>query len=189
MTTIPSLDSIFEQASTTSSPSPLPLASDKQLAYIISLASQRDLAASSQAALIQHTVSLATTNPAKVTKAAASTIIDKMVHLPYLNTKTAQSPAKKVGLEPGYYLMNDSFFKVVRSPQSGNLYAKQYIDGVWEYASGAVYQLKKADAQQLTLEDAKKFGSIYGTCIVCGRTLTDEGSIAAGIGPVCAAKF
>jgi hypothetical protein len=186
MTTIPSLDSIFEQASTTSSP--LPLASDKQLAYIISLASQRDLAASSQTALIQHTVSLATTNPAKVTKAAASTIIDKMVRLPYLNTKTAQSPAKKVGLEPGYYTLDTDVFKVVRSPQSGNLYAKKFTPAGFEYAQGMVPKIIKGGAK-LTLEEAKAYGKLYGTCVICARTLTDEQSIEIGVGPVCLAKW
>lgn len=42
---------------------------------------------------------------------------------------------------------------------------------------------------KLSLEDAKKFGQIYGVCCMCGRTLTDEESIANGIGPICAGKF
>ena len=42
---------------------------------------------------------------------------------------------------------------------------------------------------KMSLADAKKFGALYGTCCVCGRTLTDEVSIEAGIGPVCAQKF
>jgi hypothetical protein len=40
----------------------------------------------------------------------------------------------------------------------------------------------------MTVEEAKAFGLLYGRCIVCGRTLTDEKSIADGIGPICAAK-
>lgn len=38
---------------------------------------------------------------------------------------------------------------------------------------------------RLTLEEAKKFGALYGTCCICGRTLTNELSIHIGIGPVC----
>lgn len=43
--------------------------------------------------------------------------------------------------------------------------------------------------QRMTIEEAKEFGAIYGVCCVCGATLTDEGSIAAGIGPVCSGKW
>lgn len=45
-----------------------------------------------------------------------------------------------------------------------------------------------AAARRLSLEEAKQFGKIYGFCVKCGATLTDEKSIAAGIGPVCASK-
>lgn len=74
---------------------------------------------------------------------------------------------------------------------SGNKYAKLLIveDGVgrFQYAPGAVRKL--SDATLMTLEEAKSFGALYGVCCVCAATLTDERSIAAGIGPVCAARF
>lgn len=57
----------------------------------------------------------------------------------------------------------------------------------FEYAPGFVYELRPEHA--LTFEQAKEFGCLYGSCAVCGRTLTNEDSIAAGIGPVCATKF
>lgn len=38
---------------------------------------------------------------------------------------------------------------------------------------------------RLTIEEAKQFGSLYGTCCICGRMLTNELSIHLGIGPVC----
>lgn len=38
---------------------------------------------------------------------------------------------------------------------------------------------------RLSLEQAREFGALYGTCCVCARTLTNELSIALGIGPVC----
>ena len=38
---------------------------------------------------------------------------------------------------------------------------------------------------KLTLEQAREFGALYGTCCVCGRTLTNELSIHLGIGPKC----
>jgi hypothetical protein len=39
------------------------------------------------------------------------------------------------------------------------------------------------------LNAAIAYGKRYGKCSVCARTLTDEASIARGIGPVCAANF
>lgn len=42
--------------------------------------------------------------------------------------------------------------------------------------------------EKMSLEQAQAFGKLYGFCCVCGRTLTDERSIEAGIGPVCAGK-
>jgi len=34
-----------------------------------------------------------------------------------------------------------------------------------------------------------KYGKLAGRCCSCGRELTDDDSIEAGIGPVCARKF
>jgi hypothetical protein len=36
---------------------------------------------------------------------------------------------------------------------------------------------------------ARAFGKAWGICTVCGRTLTDDDSIARGIGPICASNF
>jgi hypothetical protein len=36
---------------------------------------------------------------------------------------------------------------------------------------------------------AVAFGKAWGICTVCGRTLTDDDSIARGIGPICADKY
>lgn len=55
------------------------------------------------------------------------------------------------------------------------------------YEAGAVRKL--SEDTLLPLEEAQKFGRLYGVCCACGRVLTDENSIAAGIGPICADKF
>lgn len=39
------------------------------------------------------------------------------------------------------------------------------------------------------LAAAKKFGKLSGRCCSCGRELTNDGSIEAGIGPICAGRF
>lgn len=92
----------------------------------------------------------------------------------------------------GMYRMDGAIFKVqVAHHGSGKPYAKRLVqDGeTWsfEYAPGAIRTLHSG--HRLTLEQAKEFGALYGTCCVCGRTLTNEASIEAGIGPICAGKF
>lgn len=93
----------------------------------------------------------------------------------------------------GMHRLDGRIYKVQRAVHgSGHLYAKRLVedgDGGWtfEYAAGAIRNL--SESTRMTLEEAKEFGTLYGTCCVCGRTLTDENSIAAGIGPVCAGKF
>lgn len=112
-------------------------------------------------------------------------------HVPAQRTKT---PAAE-----GMYRKAGSIYKVQKAVHgSGRNYAKRLVEtGVkdpktgknkwrFEYAQGFVYELRPEHA--LTIEQAKEFGALYGTCCVCGRTLTREESIEAGIGPVCAAK-
>jgi hypothetical protein len=95
-------------------------------------------------------------------------------------------------LEDGMYrLPNGDILKVQHAVHgSGRQYAKRLVPPAefggkaeFEYAPGAMRVL--APEHRMSLEDAKAFGALYGTCCVCGRTLTDEKSIAAGIGPVC----
>jgi hypothetical protein len=94
--------------------------------------------------------------------------------------------------QDGWYQKGADIFKVQRAVHgSGNLYAKRLVvtgpgEASWEYAPGMVRLLTEAD--RLTVEAAASFGRLYGVCAVCGRTLTDEGSIEAGIGPVCINK-
>ncbi|UOW93026.1 hypothetical protein SEA_CAIB_42 [Gordonia phage CaiB] len=90
----------------------------------------------------------------------------------------------------GFWAMDGDVFKVqIAVHGSGRPYAKVMVDGVWDYARGAVARIRRGEATPLTLEAAAEHGHLYGSCICCGRTLTDEGSIAAGIGPVCAKKY
>ena len=64
---------------------------------------------------------------------------------------------------------------------------KCYAKPKFVYSQGSISSLTKED--KMKIEQAKKFGEIYGCCCVCGRALTDENSIEAGIGPICANKF
>lgn len=142
----------------------------------------------------------------------ASATIDWLKRQPVV-APAAAVPAKDTEREhaeridsDGMYTMDGVIYKVQRAVHgSGQLYAKKLVpverdnveieDGVWksvtihrfEYAPGIVTQLRPE--HRLSLEQAKAFGRLYGICVRCGATLTDETSIAAGIGPVCAGRL
>ena len=99
----------------------------------------------------------------------------------------AAAPAAEV-TEGIYRTAAGKVFKVQKAVHgSGKLYAKELIDGSFVYAPGAIRKLRVED--KMTLAEAQEYGRLYGVCIVCGRTLTDESSIEAGIGPTCVKKF
>jgi hypothetical protein len=64
-------------------------------------------------------------------------------------------------------------------------YGKQAPDGL--YKGDIQDQLKAILADPFEAQVA--YGKLTGTCGTCGRILEDEESVAAGIGPICAAKF
>jgi hypothetical protein len=112
-----------------------------------------------------------------------------------------------VQITEGMWKLGDRIFKVqVAHHGSGRLYGKELIittvedvadDGEtvkfhhhdWKVIKGAVRKLSEEGGRKMTLQEAKEFGALYGFCCNCGRILTDEKSIEAGIGPVCAQKF
>lgn len=106
--------------------------------------------------------------------------------------KAAAPVVATVTVVEGWYVLEDRIYKVQKAVHgSGHLYAKVLteIDGrwSWEYAPGAIKTL--VAARPLTVEEAAKYGSLYGICVVCGAPLTDEDSIARGIGPICSGKL
>lgn len=111
-----------------------------------------------------------------------------------------EAPAQpSAELEDGFYELpgidvNDPAFRIVKVQHavhgSGNQYAKELNVGTgkFEYVAGLISKVR-AEGTNLSLERARELGQLYGICVRCGATLTDEDSIAAGIGPVCATKF
>jgi len=105
---------------------------------------------------------------------------------------TALMAAPMLSLE-GMHKVNDTVYKVQRAVHgNGRVYAKQLTvlstgEFQFEYAPGAIRFLTQDT--RMSVEDAAAFGHLYGRCVQCGRTLTDEDSIARGIGPVCASYF
>ena len=93
----------------------------------------------------------------------------------------------------GMYRDADSgtIFRVVKSRESGRLYAKRLTvlnanSASFSYDGGAIYRIKPE--WRMSLDEAKAWGRQYGICCVCAADLTDPKSVAAGIGPVCAKR-
>lgn len=142
-------------------------ASDKQVAFLTSLVSER---------VFEGAVDFAT-----LTSAGASDLIGQL-----LNAPRKSSPASPRITEEGVYQTADGeIYRVQASRESGNLYAKRLnvFEGGFEYEQGAVRKLSPSD--RLSVEQAKALGVQYGFCVVCGILLTDPKSVQQGIGPVC----
>lgn len=107
---------------------------------------------------------------------------------------TGGAPEAKRIVEDGMYQTPDGTILKVQIAHhgSGNLYAKQLFinpetkKATFRYAAGALREL--TPEMRMTLEQAKAFGRLYGVCCKCGAILTDEQSIADGIGPICGSK-
>lgn len=112
-----------------------------------------------------------------LTSADASALIEKL--LKFSNTG---SPI----VEEGMYRRNDEIFRVQRSLETGNFYAKKLdvVEMKFIYAQGAIKFLNAS--HKMSLDEAKAFGVETGFCCVCAKFLTDAKSVANGIGPVCA---
>lgn len=172
------------------SPSTRRLASDKQVAFLRSLLNDK-----------QHDFSQEDVGPLEALSAnVASMMIDRLLRCPRLApvAQEAAQPAKQpIVVVPGFYAVGDEIFKVQPSRSNPErAYAKVLVVEVeettrsvrWEYAAGAMGRIAR-DGRALTIDEAKAFGKTHGFCMVCARLLTDEASVEAGIGPVCAKKF
>jgi hypothetical protein len=164
-----------------------PVLSEKQAALIAKLTNEKQGAAEA----IATACDLAgVAEASQLPKHVASKLIDVLFGLPRATVTTANS-----AIEAGMYQLADgAIYKVQLAVHgSGHLYAKRLVPGEFgekasfEYEAGAIRKLTAAD--RMSLEAAKAFGALYGTCCVCGRTLTDERSIEAGIGPVCSGRL
>ena len=169
----------------------LNLATDAQINFIINLTEQitgiRDsikdvsregFTKGEASEMIERLIPVA--NEAKRERAASR--IAMAAHFPEVKAQTIES------ITDGMYLKDDVVYKVQIAKQgSGRLYAKILTDSGFEYAPGAMRDLRAE--HKMTLDQAKEYGKLYGVCCVCSRDLTDEHSIAAGIGPICAKKF
>lgn len=174
-----------------------PNASEKQISFIKVLLDERDFFSLDD---IDRTVARKVMAGEPIRGHQASRLITNLKVTAYSSKvssngfqKDRAKPEPKPELEAGIYLRDDVVYKVQRAVHgSGRMYAKALVvdefgSARFEMAKGAIFKL--APEHRMTLEQAKEFGAVYGVCCRCGATLTDETSIEAGIGPVCAKSF
>lgn len=105
--------------------------------------------------------------------------------------------------EVGIYRVGDQIFKVLPSRSSDRHYAKELTGFHWEdrlpaadksgaplkfvYAKGAMRMIRPE--HRVSLDFEKAFGQLTGSCIDCGKLLTDPKSIDYGKGPVCSDNY
>ena len=105
-------------------------------------------------------------------------------------------------LEPGIYMDGEgAIWKVQSNKAKTSVYAKVWVShsgerltlggerthGEWEYVPGGLRSV--VSARRMTLDEAKQFILIYGSCVRCGRALKAAESVERGIGPVCVTYF
>lgn len=162
---------------------PVARATDKQVSLIKRLVGERDLGG-------QAIEDLVTGRLEDLAPKQASAVIDRLFQMP---KKVATAKAPEFVHASGIYQVGTEIFKVYWNQGKTHMLAKRLVvtgpgEATFEYA-GAAGRFVPAEVAPMTLEQAKAFGAIYGVCCNCGATLTDETSIEAGIGPVCAKRF
>lgn len=182
-----------QQALFINSPKPA-AASDKQVAFVKKLLAEKDLRGTGYDAPVWTTgvelngeLAVAYNH---MTKRGASAVIDALMALPRKKAVSSVPSSQPGEVEDGIYFKNGDVLKVQTAVHgSGRKYAKILIKatGKFEYRPGLIRSLSAH--HKMTLEQAKEYGALYGMCCNCGKTLTNEDSIEAGIGPVCAKKF
>ncbi len=180
-------------------------ASEKQLAFILSLANDRVLPAhDSLDTPVGTDANLddlweVTDGTGTTVKAVASVLIRWLLELP----KKAKAPAPTATPQPevpaGRYAVTSDkdgvtrFYRVDRPTEgrwAGYTFVKvQASDELHRVGKDVAAWVLAAIAKATPQAASKLYGQEIGCCGVCGRTLTDETSRANGIGPICAAKY
>lgn len=122
-------------------------------------------------------------NEHKLSKATASAKISKYMAMPSVRKAFSSTPE----LDEGMYRVGETIYKVYRTRETNRLVTKTLTEEGFEYSGMKPLATIKPE-HRMTLDEAKEYGKVTGTCCVCAAKLTNEKSIAAGIGPVCGGR-
>jgi hypothetical protein len=103
-------------------------------------------------------------------------------------TPVAVWSPSKVLVEVGAY-NHDGVVYSVRKSTYGKLRAYKWDANYkkWVWAGRVVYDI--TPDERLSLADAMRFGAQTGSCVHCGRSLTDPESVRYGLGTVCIKRY
>jgi hypothetical protein len=170
------------------------LATEKQAKYMISIAHRpsvtHEMRASLQIRLEQG-----------FARSAASAFITKYKDIPIAaedavgpTASSAEEVRSTAKISDGRYAVEEDgvlkFFKVKNGRKAGYVFLDIQASDDWH----AVRNVTRIRSILATIAEVGehaamvRYGHELGVCGRCGRTLTDEASRAAGIGPVCASK-
>jgi hypothetical protein len=179
---------------------PKRLATERQVDYLVSLADRAGWEVEDTKVTKPEGTEVELT---ALSVGVASELIDELRKAPR-SRSAKRNPNIKI-TEDGMYRLDGEIYKVqVAVHGSGHLYAKRLVidyaavrdadgnitaPGQGHYERDASAMAKLLPEHRLTVADAKGFGDLYGMCIRCAATLTDEESIAAGAGRICRGKI
>jgi hypothetical protein len=152
-------------------------ATERQISYAQSLLATRAVSDLFRASLGDLTA---------LSKSEISSVIDSLRSFPYA-PRESSTTAPVVALEVGVYFKEGVVYRVKLSQATGRPYATKLVGGSFQYDPSYIRAISADD--KMTLEQACDYGLQFGVCVACGRELTDEVSVARGIGPVCARRF
>lgn len=200
-----------DHGTTTARPAQAEPATEKQVAYLRTLLTERagiEPAEAIRASLNADRVA-GTLGKRQVSKAIDSLLqIPKAAQLPGdVKLPAGNAPIDLLDALPaGRYFVADTFVRVDRPGKGsfeGFVFVKRLPFG--PDSDGIRFALLNPKARTVKVDDgfrnlldalladpskaAVEYGHRTGSCCICGRTLTDPASIAAGIGPICAGKF
>lgn len=134
----------------------------------------------------------------ELSMAKASEWINKLKRLPYAPKEDEEAAGVWTEVPAGRYAIENAEgvlrFYVVDRPDRGRWAGYTFLSVM---ASDELHPIKDHSAKYVILQQIEadpmaaltRYGREIGVCGVCGRTLTNEDSRAAGIGPVCAGRI
>jgi len=171
-----------------------PTATEPQLGWARRLRDGKDLSSLSEEQQDWLATADFDTYPSELPKSRLSTVIEKLVSLPWEKRKAVDS-----GLDDGRYGVENvpghknkvSFFQL-RTPKEGDWKGYQFTDQIVGHGKryGVVDVKTRMKIHSLIKEQGAneclmRFGVEFKHCGRCGRELTDDTSRAWGIGPDC----
>jgi Family of unknown function (DUF6011) len=171
-------------------------ATEKQLDFIKSLASERDWQSGLNGNDYERCFDTVCDGSKFVGKAEASDLISALLALPKVATPFAEK-ASGQNVPEGYYAIDIDdtvkFYRVDR-PTEGKWAGRTFVS---VQASDEFHSLRNSETRNNVLAAilaqgpdtaTARYGQLIGRCGVCNRTLTDEISRSLGIGPICRNK-